>query len=108
MTPMQTPLLSHKSQSTSIFFVTESTSSHHFYRDVEPAGDVLHGDSLAVIPLHFVVGHEVEQLLQRDPAFHPGQCRAEATVNPVAQTEMLRLGVVAVDVEGVGVGKGVR
>src|SRR5271156_6374059 len=108
MTPMQTPLLSHRPQSTSIFFVTQPTSSQDLHRDVQPAGDVLHGDSLAVIPLHFVAGHEVEQLLQPDPAFHPGQCRAEATVNAVSQTEMLRLRQVAVDVEGVGVGKGVR
>src|SRR6202161_150256 len=108
ITHMQTPLLSPRPQSTSIFFVTQPTSSQHLHRHVQPAGDILHGDSLAVIPLHFVVGHEVEQLLQRDTAFHSCQCRTEATVNPVSQTEVLRLGLVAVDVEGVGVGKGVR
>src|ERR1700742_4407725 len=107
-TPMHTPLLSHRPQSTSIFFVTQTTSSQHLHRDVQPAGDILHADPLAVIPLHFVVGHEVEQLLQRDPALHPCQCGAEATVNPVSQAHVLRLGLVAVDVEGVGVGKGVR
>src|ERR1700738_4767228 len=108
MMPIQTPLLSHSPQSTSIFFVTQPTSSQHLHRHVQPAGDILHSDSLAVIPLHFVVGHEVAQILQRDPAFHPGQCRTEATVNPVSQTEVLRLRLVAVDVEGVGVGKGIR
>src|SRR5271167_5106958 len=108
ITPMQTPLLSHRPQSTSIFFVIQPTSSQHLHRHIQPAGDILHGDSLAIIPLHFVVGHEVEQLLQRDPAFHPGQCRSEATVYPVPQTEVLGLGLVTVDVECVRVGKGVR
>src|SRR5436309_2112058 len=99
MTPMQTPLLSHRPESTSIFFVTWSTSPQYLYRDIQPTRDVLHGDSLAAVPIHLVPRHEVEQLLQRDPALHPGERRAEATVNPVSQTEMLRFGVVAVDVE---------
>src|ERR1700722_7192467 len=88
ITPIQTPLLSHRPQSTSIFFVTHPTSSQHLHRAVQPAGDILHGDSLAVSPFHFVVRHEVEQLPQRDPPFHPGQWRFEATVNPVSQTEV--------------------
>src|SRR6201999_1674599 len=71
MTPMQTPLLSHRPQSTSIFLVTQSTSSRHFHRDVQPASDVLHRDPLTAVPINLVAGHEVEQLLQRAPALHP-------------------------------------
>src|SRR5271165_4428130 len=108
MIPMQTPLLSQRPQSTSIFFVTQSTSSQYFHRYVQPARDVLHGDPFAALPVDLVAGHEVEQLLQCDPAFHPGQRRAQATVNSVAQAEVLCLGLVALDVEGVGVGEGIR
>src|ERR1700722_3722209 len=108
ITPMQTPLLSQRPQSTSIFFVTQPTSSQHLHRHIQPAGDVLHGDSFATVPVHLVTRHEVEQLLQRDPAFHPGQCRSEATVYPVPQTEVLRLGLVTVDVECFRVGERVR
>src|ERR1700759_2038318 len=107
MIPMHTPLLSHRPQSTSIFFVIQSPSAQYFHRYVQPARDVLHGDPFAALPVHLVAGHEVEQLFYRDPAFHPGQRRAQATVNPVPQTEVLCLGVVTLDVECVRVGEGI-
>src|SRR5271156_7151670 len=108
MMPMHTPLLSHSPQSTSIFLLIQATSSHPPHRDVEPTRDILHGDPLTALPKNFVAGHEVEQLLQRHTSFHAGQRRSQATVNPVSQTQVLRLGVVTVDVERVSVGEGVR
>src|SRR3984957_14842823 len=107
MMPMHTPLLSHSPQSTSIFLVIQALSPQYLDRYVQPARNILHGDPLATVPIHLVTGHEVEQLLQSDPAFHPGQRRAQATVNPVPQTEGLCLGLVALDVERVRVGEGV-
>ena len=62
-------------------------------------------DARKAVPDDVVAGHEVEQLLQRDGAFHPGQRGAQTTVDSVAEPEVLRLGAVAVDVELVGVGE---
>src|ERR1700761_5207049 len=78
MMPIHTPLLSHSSQSTSIFLVIQALSPQYLDRYVQPARNILHGDPLATVPIHLVTGHEVEQLLQSDPAFHPGQRRAQA------------------------------
>ena len=72
---------------------------------MRPARHVLHRHPLAVVPDHLVARHEVEQPLQRDRALHPGQRRAQTAVHPVSEAEVLRLGAVAVDVEGVGVGE---
>src|SRR3984893_6581358 len=107
MMPIHTPLDSHRPKSTSTFLVTQAASSQYLDRYVQPARNILHGDPLATVPIHLVTGHEVEQLLQCDPAFHPGQRCAKATVNSVPKTEVLRLGLVAVDVEGIGVGEGI-
>ena len=60
---------------------------------------------LALVPHDLVARHEVEQSLERDGALHPGQRRAQTAVHPVAEAEVLRLGAVAVDVEGVGIGE---
>src|ERR1700722_13044561 len=105
--PMQTPLLSQSPQSTSIFFVIAIPSPNHLDGHVLPARDVLHGHSLAPVPVHLVTRHEVDELLQCDPAFEASQRRAEAAVNPIPEAEMLCLGLVALDVEGVGVGEGI-
>src|ERR1700742_3938372 len=90
--PMQTPLLSQSPQSTSIFLVIATPLPNHLDGHVLPARDVLHGHSLAPGPVHLVARHEVDQPLQRDPAFQPGQRRAQAAVNSIPETEMLCLG----------------
>src|SRR6201996_2826761 len=104
--PMQTPFLSQSPQSTSIFIAIPLPKYLHGY--ILPAGDVLHVHPLAARPVHLVARHVVEEPLQREPAFQPGQRRAEAAVNPVSETEVLRLGLVALDVERLGVGEGLR
>src|ERR1700761_5185292 len=68
MMPMHTPLLSHSPQSALIFLVIQAPSPQHLHRYVQPPRDVLHGDPFAALPIHLVTRHEVEQLLQCDPA----------------------------------------
>src|SRR6516164_10411123 len=102
--PMQTPLLSQRPQSTSILISVSSPNYLHRY--VLPAHHILHVNSLAAIPVHLIAGHVVQQLLQRERALHAGQRRAEAAVNPVAESHVLRFGSVPIDVEFVGVGPG--
>ena len=69
------------------------------------ARDILHVDLFQSVPLDLVAGHEVEQSLQRDGRFHPGQGRAQAAVNAVAEAEILCLGAIAVDVEQMRIGE---
>ena len=106
MIPMHTPLLSQRSQSTSIFIA--APSAKHLDGYVVVPGHILHIDALQAVPDHLVAGHEVEQLVQRDSAFHPCQRRAQTAVNPVAEPEILRLSAIAVDVEYVRVGECLR
>jgi len=61
MMPMHTPLLSHRSQSTSIFIAARSPK--HLDGYVVVPGHVLHIDALQAVPDHLVAGHEVEQLV---------------------------------------------
>src|SRR5690349_15301036 len=98
MMPMQTPLLSHSPKSTSTFFIL-APSAQHLHRNILPANDILHMHAAAVVEIDLVARHEVQQLLQCDGTLHPGQCRAQATVDAVAETEVLGLCAVAVDVE---------
>jgi hypothetical protein len=55
--------------------------------------------------VNFVARHEIKQLLRGDPCLHTSQGSTQTAVNPVAKSEVLRLGAVAVDVEDVGIGK---
>ena len=55
--------------------------------------------------IDLVAGHEIQQLVQRDHALHPGQRGTETTVHAVTQSDVLRLASVPVDVEGVRVGE---
>ena len=71
------------------------------------ARDVLHADAAAAVPEHFVARHQIQQLLQRDPAFHSRERGAQAAVNAVAEPQVLRLGAIAADVEGVRRGPGI-
>ena len=59
------------------------------------AGDVLHVDTLQAVEVDLVARHEVEQMIQRDGAFQAGQRCPEATVDAVAEAEILRLRAIA-------------
>src|SRR4051794_18509463 len=78
------------------------------------AGDVLHRGASQTVEIDLVARHEIEKVFQGDRTLHPGQRRAEAAVDAIAKTEVLRLGAVAGDVErlavverpGIPVGRG--
>ena len=66
---------------------------------------VCHRDAPQARGVHLVFGHQVEHHVERDPAFHPGEGRAEAAVDAVPEIEVVP-GRYPVDIESVGFGKG--
>src|SRR3954451_22605083 len=67
-------------------------SSQHLHGHILVAGNVLHVHALQAVEVDLKSRHEVEQVLQGDRALHPGQRRAQAAVDSVAESEVLRFG----------------
>src|SRR6478609_642074 len=72
-------------------------SPQYLHRDMVVSRHVLHVDPLQTIEVDLVARHEVQQVLERDRALHPGKRCSEATVDAVTEPEVLRLTAIAVD-----------
>jgi hypothetical protein len=69
------------------------------------AGDAGHRYAPQAVVVDGVFGHEVQEMLKRDPAFHASKGGAEAAVDVVSEAQVLCLGAAAIDVEHFGVGE---
>src|SRR6476659_1426891 len=68
-----------------------------------PAADSRCRGECRVGHVHIPLGEPLQDLLQRDPALQPGQCRAEAVVGSHAEGQVLPH--FAMDVENISVGR---
>lgn len=80
--------------------------SIHLHGHVGVAVHVRHEHPPELAGIHGEPWKYVKQAIERDSAFQSRQCSSKTAVDPIAEAEVLRLGTVPIDVEGIGCGKG--